>query len=583
MTARLRDGTHCLRSENDKLLSSRESVVCCLLDGHYCAICALIFGVTDMSANRCSCTSASVTLLSSVLTLGVAGPTPVATLGPVSPDQTPATQPTREGLGLTRVDDGPTKPALSASIREATPPEDDAGADSWGDWLKLAPPNGPQPGLAVEGPELVAVAPGAIATIQSAIRNSGDGELHLRLTALPGATLEGPRARRVAPRSRETLTIKKTIDATWRGTRQTPLLVAESNEWRRLPTPLFGLVDVQVEFTADITEPYGPATNDPNWEAWLAPLPRGASQPKLVCPQSAVNVGPTWLGVPPIAVYEFRNEGEAPLRLRFRWTCATYNGPPWALTLEPGARTRVEAPVISGDTLGRVLSNDPDRSELQLRAYQRRLVPIEAEQDIVLRFPGPQTRTVAIRRGDGGPIRPRLVAVREPPRRGRQEEGVKAEFTLHEIDPGELYELAATFHPPWAPPAFEFDVALATGIVEAPLTFVSFRHSLMPRLMCRSSGAAVPLVRNAKQRWIAVLEWQDGPPGRIIEVVPPTGAIEAHVDGWGRRFELLVDVPPEYDLSPGGTCIVILRTDDPSCPEFEVSVPFVSREEAAPK
>ncbi|MBN2448410.1 MAG: hypothetical protein JXO22_16910, partial [Phycisphaerae bacterium] len=64
------------------------------------------------------------------------------------------------------------------------------------------------------------------------------------------------------------------------------------------------------------------------------------------------------------------------------------------------------------------------------------------------------TKTVMIKRGDGGPLNPELVT---PSR-----DGLSAKLT--EIQPGEQYELEVTLTPPWPNGTLSTAVLLKTGL-----------------------------------------------------------------------------------------------------------------------
>lgn len=83
---------------------------------------------------------------------------------------------------------------------------------------------------------------------------------------------------------------------------------------------------------------------------------------------------------------------------------------------------------------------------------------------------GPQTKTLTIVRGDGGPLDPRLLCFRHS--------GATAELRV--IEPGEHYEIDITFYPPWESGRHSNSIELATGVPEQPECRVWLRVATLP-------------------------------------------------------------------------------------------------------
>jgi hypothetical protein len=78
------------------------------------------------------------------------------------------------------------------------------------------------------------------------------------------------------------------------------------------------------------------------------------------------------------------------------------------------------------------------------------------------RSAGSLQRTVTLRRGDGGPITPKVTRT----------DAKDIAASIKEIKPGELYELEVTLAPPFPNGGLKSAVRLSTGVSEAPDTFI---------------------------------------------------------------------------------------------------------------
>ncbi len=195
---------------------------------------------------------------------------------------------------------------------------------------------------------------------------------------------------------------------------------------------------------------------------------------------------PEWYDVIPVAVYEFSNVGEAPLRMQFGWTCATKNGSPRGLTLEPGATTHVEVPFYphQGQNAGSVRTNDRAYPEVRLVAHHHTLRAVRMDDRVdfgkLTRDAGPQTRTLTIERGDGGPLDLKLLRIEPPRGNAKDAKPPNAEAELRTVEPGERYALDITIQPPYPSGWLIGRVRFATGVPEQPMDEVQFRASLAP-------------------------------------------------------------------------------------------------------
>ncbi len=124
------------------------------------------------------------------------------------------------------------------------------------------------------------------------------------------------------------------------------------------------------------------------------------------------------------------------------------------------ASTNLEGPYSKVVT---VTGNDPARPKAQLTVRGRVLVPIRMTPRLANfgMLPDAATPTpivVTIRRGDGGPIDPKITGPGRP--------GIQGELRV--VEPGEHYELAVWLEPPQKPGRLRTWIPLRTGVSEVP-------------------------------------------------------------------------------------------------------------------
>ena len=83
---------------------------------------------------------------------------------------------------------------------------------------------------------------------------------------------------------------------------------------------------------------------------------------------------------------------------------------------------------------------------------------------------GPQTKSVELRRGDGGPLNPKVLGIEPWPRDAQHTQAPSAEAKLRVIESGERYALDITIRPPYDAGR----IRLATGVPEQPEDEVQF-------------------------------------------------------------------------------------------------------------
>lgn len=173
-------------------------------------------------------------------------------------------------------------------------------------------------------------------------------------------------------------------------------------------------------------------------------------------------------------------------------------------------------------------------------------------------------RTVKVRRGDGGPINPKLVV--------SSNSSVHAE--LREIREGEEYEVDVVVSPPFPNNSFNAVVALQTGVEKSPQEALNITAQIAPRVTAVPSFFAV-LPDEAEEQKIRVqLNWSGGTPARILETSVTDATVTVEVGPESGTQEIVITVPPNYTFPPGTPRRVTLKLDDPSVPQL--TIPIVS-------
>lgn len=355
-------------------------------------------------------------------------------------------------------------------------------------WLRSPPPDAPQPKLECTRPKIEGLSTIAGDTLEWSweVANVGTAELRLWLTAWwdHGAVLQGPRWRVVPPGERAAIVVSYAAPPEQCGTLNVQWN-ASTNDAATRVLDLRAVVEVRPRGSVEEHEAtYGPCGDV---ERWLAPPPETAPQPQLVCAQTTADLGDVWPGTGLKPAWTFENVGAAPLRILLQVDCCTAVKP-GTLIIAPGQRTTVAACLVCRrpgeiSRKAKARTNDAAQPEvtLHLKAVHHEALRMAAEGqpsrgvsfDKVPRDAGPQTKTVLLTRGDGGPLRPRVRKITTDEESLTPPANVTAE--LRELEPGERYELDVTVTPPW-PEGKEWaraKVELETGVAEQPTAEVS--------------------------------------------------------------------------------------------------------------
>lgn len=214
-----------------------------------------------------------------------------------------------------------------------------------------------------------------------------------------------------------------------------------------------------------------------------------------------------------------------------------------------------------------VRTNDSQQPSFSLKGTVQVLAAIQIDPMAVSfgdlpRTGGPQERTVRIRRGDAGPLRPEIVP--NPTH--------KFESALREIVPGEEYELTVRIEPPWPPGGVRGQLVLKTGVPEqpqAPLTVMG---------IVRPVGRAMPASLRAGPGFPARgpqpvrIVWQAGQTGRITGASASDPAIAVRIEGEGATQRVDVELPTDYAPAQVVGQKVVITTDHAELPTIEVPI-----------
>lgn len=208
---------------------------------------------------------------------------------------------------------------------------------------------------------------------------------------------------------------------------------------------------------------------------------------------------------------------------------------------------------------------------------QNRTVQLECESNIksalvtepthvsfgkIDRAQGKQTKTVKIRRGDGGPLKPTIA---------NTSGNCSVEAELREIRAGEEYELDLTLGPPWPNNRLNGLVQISTGVPEAQHESISAYASIDPRLQATPGRFMVPAAPGEELELKAALHWSGEGPGAVTDLTVSDPAIKAHVEGEPGHQEVVITVPADFD-APRQSGYVLVRTTDTAAPTLRIPI-----------
>ena len=250
-------------------------------------------------------------------------------------------------------------------------------------------------------------------------------------------------------------------------------------------------------------------------------------------------------------------------------------------TIEPGKTDNIEvtlnlgqrAGVISRTVQGESNDRDAPKFALECAADMRvalNIEPIAVNFGNISRTAEAQTKVLAVTRGNGGPISPKVT--------NTGNEQITAEVT--EIEAGERYEVKVTANPPWPNDMLNGKLVLETGVEQSPSEDVTVYLRITPRLATAPNSFRIPFDVKSDLVLDAQLQWADGSPGKILEaaVNDPNLTVEVKEDGDQQKIAL--HVPAGYAFVQNKKLFVTLKTDDPAALSVQVPV-YAMRNPAA--
>lgn len=322
--------------------------------------------------------------------------------------------------------------------------------------------------------------------------------------------------------------------------------------------------------------------------AW-AENPSAASQPtsqpapRLSLASNKATVEPLWAGTTGRAYFELKNEGDLPLTYEMAGACA-------AARIDAGQKGEIAAGQKARIELAlyppyqkaffrtfKLQTNDPQQRQVELTCtapirFACHVEPGSVMLGDILRSEKSRTGVVKIRRGEGGPLKPRL--------KEGGAHGVRAD--LREVTAGELYELEVTAEAPWPQDMFMASVTFETGVPEAPERTVQVHALVCDRLIFEPAIVCIPDKTTVARDIPTRLFWCGGPAAKIKEATIDDPHLKVQIGEHKGQPALIVTVPADFDgLEQRRTLRVV--TDDASNNRFEVPVLTLSmlREELA--
>ena len=194
------------------------------------------------------------------------------------------------------------------------------------------------------------------------------------------------------------------------------------------------------------------------------------------------------------------------------------------------------------------------------------VTPINVNFRNVTEDGGDNTQKVTLKRGDGGPVTPKLKPV--------DTEGVEAK--LIEIKPGEHYELDVTVTAPLPKASLRTTLVLETGLADAPTISIPVYARTAPRVTVVPQRFTIPAKRNSDITSKVYLNWADKGEHKILsaEVNDPELSIkvEEPKNDKGKQMVILT-VPLGFQQSKG-TRYATIHTDDAKSPKITVPITF---------
>jgi len=313
-------------------------------------------------------------------------------------------------------------------------------------------------------------------------------------------------------------------------------------------------------------------------------------QPKMVLSQESWDFGEVWHPESPKLTLVLRNEGNADLKINsVESTCGCTIVRAQRESIPPGDATNLH---IRFDTKGKqrevestiiINTNDPQRPTyyFRIKGFVKRVVNITPEGGLALRTldgrPG-QVMTARLENQTGQPLRLRLTGKTIP----------DLEVEVKEVNSGQSYDLVAWMTKELPPGIVRGSLQFSTGLEREETYSVPVRIQVLsliepaPPVLWVDPRASASNQRS--QRWVNVVYYGTEEfavrnvscphPEVEVAVTPPEPAsagMKLLKPPPTATMQLKVVLPPVSALPAGGTSIVI-ETNDPKCPKFEIPI-----------
>jgi len=300
-----------------------------------------------------------------------------------------------------------------------------------------------------------------------------------------------------------------------------------------------------------------------------APGPR----PIIQADNPAIDLGTVWKRDAVVTgSFTIRNSGEALLEIKAvgcSWECGSAGEK--GVKLDPGESWELPVAMNLQDQQGLklhrvvVLSNDPERPELELKVFGTIREPLTLDPGNGTFFGNvgrdeTRERVLLLKNNTPEPMHPKLVRA----------EGRNFSIRLETVTAGKEYRLVLTARPPYNPGANTGLLELATGLEVQPTLILRPQATLPPRLLypevvtvpqpLTPGTSRVVSIRNNGDQPVKVLGASTPLEGATAEI---TSVKEGKVHNVTIRFTGSLTLPPE------GSELVI-RTDDPEFPALKV-------------
>ena len=213
-----------------------------------------------------------------------------------------------------------------------------------------------------------------------------------------------------------------------------------------------------------------------------------------------------------------------------------------------------------------IMTNDPDHSKETLICIGQILEPVVLTPKHIVfgkvsRKAGPQKTTLEMRRGDGGPIKPRIGEVKL----------ANLDLKLNEIEPGEYYKIEATLNPPFERTGVMPNVRLETGVPDSPYVDVRVRYRIAPHVSAQPPNLRLP--GKLEEEWIRTIRlvWDDDASHTILGATASDPALKLEVEDQDGEQVVVVRMAAAAEVSRTRRWITI-STDDAASPVVKVPI-----------